>query len=161
MVWIWVPEFLTWDKFRLSEKTECIECKRPSVFSEMQSGLILFDNVLRYRVQPDRADNKKRWNSLKTEIDVNLPIKVCFNSEVIKDEFRVRYYLGPPKVCSEPHLSRNSIFPWASSVLIGVKNVVGNIPQPTSGICCLGVSLFPLLVFFLLTQKLSRKWMEC
>ena len=34
---------------------------------DVQSQLILFANALWERVKPDRADIKKRWNSLEAE----------------------------------------------------------------------------------------------
>ena len=65
--------------------------------------------------------------------------------------------MGSPMVCFESHLSWNSFFYWALSVLISVKIVLGNVPQPTSGRCCVGVSCFPSLFFLLLTQKTLEK----
>ena len=65
--------------------------------------------------------------------------------------------MEPPMVCFESHMSRNSIFYWAVSVLISVKIVLGNVPQPISGRCCVGVSCFPSLFFLLLTQKTLEK----
>ena len=61
--------------------------------------------------------------------------------------------MGPPMVCFESHIFWNSIFYWALSVLISVKIVLGNVPQPTSSRCCVGVSCFPTLFFLLITQK--------
>ena len=57
-------------------------------------------------------------------------------------------------------MSRSSIFDYASSNLISVQNMVGNVLQLTSGKCCVGVSFFPLLFLLLLTQKHWRKRME-
>ena len=64
MVWIWVLESLTWDKFKFLAKTECI---RRSIYYDVQSDLILFANALWQHVELDRADIKKRWNSLEAE----------------------------------------------------------------------------------------------
>ena len=63
--------------------------------------------------------------------------------------------MGPPAVCFESHMFRNSIFYLALTVLIQVEIVLGNVPQPISGRCCVGVSCFPWLFFLLLTQKLE------
>ena len=68
---------------------------------------------------------------------------------------------GTPKECFVPHMSWNLLFDSASSVLISVKTVVGNFPQPISGRCCVGVSFLPLLWFsLLLKQEHWRKRME-
>ena len=40
---------------------------------------------------------------------------------------------------------------------MSVKIVLGNVPQPISGRCCVGFSYFPLLFFLLLTQKALEK----
>ena len=60
------------------------------MYSDMQSELILLADALWERVKPDRADIKKRWNSLEAEKVVHYYIKVCFNSAVFEDEFRLR-----------------------------------------------------------------------
>ena len=64
MVWIWVFESLTWDKFKFSAETECIG---PPMYYDVRSELILFANALWERVKPDRADIRKRLNSLEAE----------------------------------------------------------------------------------------------
>ena len=80
---------------------------RPSMFYDVRSELILFRNALWYRVEPDRADTNKRWIIVEAEKVVHFCIKVCFNSANFEDEFWVRYFMGSPKVCLEPHMSWN------------------------------------------------------
>ena len=65
--------------------------------------------------------------------------------------------MEPPIVCFESHMSWNSIFYQALSVLISVTIVLGNVSQPISCRCCVGVSCFPSLFFLLLTQKTLEK----
>ena len=60
--------------------------------------------------------------------------------------------MGAPTVCFEPHLSCNSIFDEASTVLISVKSVVGKVQQPVSDGCCVGVSFFQMLSLFAHTK---------
>ena len=31
--------------------------------------------------------------------------KVCFNCAYFEDQYRVRYFMGPPKVCFKSHMS--------------------------------------------------------
>ena len=157
MVWIKLFESLTWGKFLLSAKTECIGS---SVYYDVQSELIQFTNALWERVKPDRADIRKRWISLEVEKVVHYCIKVRFNSATFDDEFRVRYFMGPSTVCFEHQMSWKSIFDWAFSVLISFKILVGNVPHSISGRCCVGISFFPSLFFLLLTQKHWRKWIQ-
>ena len=67
MVWIGVPDFWAWDKDGLPAKTECIECIKLLMYHDVQSELILLDNVLRWRVGPICADMKKQGNNLEAE----------------------------------------------------------------------------------------------
>ena len=57
-------DYLTWDKLKLSAKTECLG---PSIDYDVQSEVILFANALSERVKRDRADIKKLWKSLEAE----------------------------------------------------------------------------------------------
>ena len=61
------------------------------MYYDLQSEQILFDNVSKTRVKPDRVDIKKRWNSLETENDIHLLDKVRLNSAIFEDEFGVGF----------------------------------------------------------------------
>ena len=54
---------------------------------------------------------------------------------------------------------RSELFSFANafSVMISVKIVVGNVPQPILCRCCVGVSCFPSLFFLLRTQETLEK----
>ena len=68
---------------------------------------------------------------------------------------------GITKVCFGPHMSWNSLCDQASSVLISVKTVVGNVPKPISGRFYAGVRFFTPLFFSLLLKRNDwRKGME-
>ena len=58
-------------------------------------------------------------------------------------------------------MSWKSILDQAPSILISVKAVVANVPQPNVVSFCLGVSFFPLHFFFLLlTQNFWKQGIE-
>ena len=57
-------ESLTWDKLKISAKTEC---GRSSMYYDVRSKLILFANALWESIKLDCADIKKWWNSLEAE----------------------------------------------------------------------------------------------
>ena len=77
-------------KLRQVKVSVLTKCNSMSLYKEVQSEPILFDNVLWERVEPFHAHKKTQKISLEAEMVVSLCIKVGFTSATIEDKISVR-----------------------------------------------------------------------